>query len=264
MHPPNDLAPFLAWFDGYCRTFSSADPEDQRNLDLKEIHTHKVLEGIQLIAAGTGERRQFLAGVAALCHDLGRFPQYQRYRTFKDADSVNHAHLSVQVVSEQGLLKGLDEEEADDILTAVRWHNAFSIPEGLSPGGCDLLRLLRDADKLDIWRVFIDYYRAPEGEKASAAGLGLPDLPQVSPEAAASFAAGEIVRLNTLKSINDFKLLQLSWLYDINFAGTLALVRQRGIIEALVETLPREETIGVALERLNRHLEERLAGREEI
>ena len=36
------------------------------------------------------------------------------------------------------------------------------------------MRLLRDADKLDIWKLFIDYYNEREKNHSSAVELGLP------------------------------------------------------------------------------------------
>jgi len=196
--------------------------------------------------------------VAALCHDLGRFPQYQEFRTFMDSESVNHATLSAQIVKQNSLLDFLPKPERDSVYFAVRLHNVFQIPEGLPPGTEDLLRLVRDADKLDIWRVFIDYFFAPESERASAAGLGFPDLPGCSPEVLAAVEAQQMVRLTMLKSLHDFKLLQLSWVYDINFRSTLRLVQERGVLDLLAATLPKDEAVLAIVDRVRDYLELRL------
>jgi hypothetical protein len=255
-----DLASLHAWFASYCGSFRSADVEVQRNFDLKELHTRNVCEAARLIAQGGSPRRLMLAEVAALCHDLGRFPQFREFRTFKDSDSLNHAHLSGQILKQSGLLDFLSESERDTVLCAVRLHNAFEIPSGLAPEAEDLLKLLRDADKLDIWRVFIEYFHAPEGERASGAGLGFPDLPICSPEVLAAVGAGKMVQLSALKSLNDFKMLQLSWVYDINFLSTLRLIKERGVLERLAATLPKEEAVLDVLARVRSYLERKLDG----
>ena len=255
-----DLASLKAWFASYCGSFRSADDEVQRNFDLKELHTRKVCEAARLIAQGGGERRLMLAELAAMCHDLGRFPQYQEFRTFKDSESVNHAHLSARILTQSSLLDFLPKGERDSVLIAVRLHNVFQIPSGLPPEAEDLLRLVRDADKLDIWRVFIEYFYAPEHERASAAGLGFPDLPDCSPDVLAAVGAGNMVQLSMLKSLHDFKLLQLSWVYDINFLSTLRLVKERGVLEQLAATLPSEKRVVEVLDRVRSYLELRLAG----
>jgi len=255
-----ELAPLRAWFASYCDSFRSPDADLQRNFDLKQLHTHNVCEAALLIAKGGDPRRLLLAEVAALCHDLGRFPQFRDFRTFKDSASLNHAHLSARILKQTGLLSFLPEEERDCVLVAVRLHNAFEVPRGLAPGTEDLLRVVRDADKLDIWRVFIDYFHAPQDERASGAGLGFPDLPVCSPEVLEAVRAGRMVQLSTMKSLNDFKLLQLSWLYDINFPSTLRLIRERGVLERLAATLPRDEAVLDVLARMRDYLERRLDG----
>jgi hypothetical protein len=257
--PVTDLASLDAWFGAYCTSFRSADAEVQRNFDLKEVHTRNVCEAARLIAQGGGERRQMLAQVAALCHDLGRFPQYQEFRTFLDRESVNHAVLSSQILKQSSLLDFLPKPERDSVYFAVRLHNVFEVPQGLPPETEDLLHLVRDADKLDIWRVFIEYFFAPEGERASAVGLGFPDLPNCSPDVLAAVAAGQMVQLTMLKSLHDFKLLQLSWVYDINFLSTLRLVQERRVLDQLAETLPRDTAVLAVLERVRGYLENRLA-----
>ncbi|HBG06694.1 MAG: HD family phosphohydrolase [Geobacteraceae bacterium GWC2_58_44] len=255
-----DLAPLRAWFASYCESFRSPDADLQRNFDLKELHTRNVCAAALLIAQGGDGRRQMLAEVAALCHDLGRFPQFRDFRTFKDSESLNHAHLSAQILQQSDLLDFLPKHERDSVLFAVRLHNAFEVPAGLAPQTEELLRVLRDADKLDIWRIFMEYFHAPAGERASGAGLGFPDLPACSPDVLAAVGAQKMVQLSTMKSLNDFKLLQLSWVYDINFPGTLRLIRERGVLEQLAATLPREEEVLEVVARVREYLERRLDG----
>ncbi|MBJ6752635.1 HD domain-containing protein [Geomonas sp. Red421] len=253
-----DLAPLRDWFSSYCDSFRTSDLEVQRNFDLKQEHTRNVCRDALLIAHGMGPRFEMLAEVAALCHDLGRFPQFRDYHTFKDSESLNHAHLSAHIMKQHHVLDFLPDEERGCIEVAVRMHNAFLVPQGLPAVTEDLLRLLRDADKLDIWRVFIEYFNAPEAERASGAGLGFPDLPGCSAEPLAAVAAGRMVQLSTLKSLNDFKLLQVSWIYDINYPATLRLIRERSVLERFRAMLPRDREVLDVLAQVSCHLDGKL------
>ena len=255
-----DFAHLQEWFVAYCSSFRTADHEVQRNFDLKELHTRKVCEAAALIAQDGCPRRLLLARVAALCHDLGRFPQFRDFHTFKDSHSLNHAHLSAQILTNSDLLGFLSDSERSSVLFAVRLHNVFRVPPGLAPETDDLLRLVRDADKLDIWRVFIEHFEAPENERASGVTLGFPELPVCSPEVLATLDSGRLVELSTVKSVNDFKLLQLSWLYDVNFTASLRLIKDRGVLERLGATLPRETAVLNSLFRVQSYLEQRLSG----
>jgi len=245
------------WFDTYVQGFYDMEPDDLRNISLKVEHTRKVCEVIELLSAGEGLNAEetCLASAIALLHDVGRFPQYRRWRTFRDSESDNHARLSLEVIRNQELLCHLPESERMTIEEAVRFHNLLQLPAKLSSPTPLFARLIRDADKLDIWRVFMDFFHTPLNERASAVTLGLPDLPSVSPECVASLAAGKVVHLDTVNLVNDFVLLQISWVYDLNFRSSCRLLQQRGYIQELAGTLPEsadvQKAIATAINTIN-------------
>ncbi|WP_298434426.1 HD domain-containing protein [Geobacter sp.] len=244
------LTDLRRWFFDYCPTFYTGNEEDNRNIRLKEEHTARVCTAMELLAdslaLSAADRR--LAAAVALFHDVGRFEQYRRYRTFKDSASINHAALGARVLAEEGVLAGLPEEERRLIASSVGLHNVFRVPAGLGERHRLFLRLIRDADKLDIWRVFIEFYDQPAGERASAVSLGFPDVPECTPAVVATLLRGEMIDLATLRTLNDFKLLQLSWVFDLNFPRSRELVRELGYVERLVDTLPRSADVDRAVE----------------
>ena len=85
---------------------------------------------------------------------------------------------------------------------------------------------------------FYDYFRLPDDQRPSAVTLGFPDLPRVTPSCVAELAAGRIINLNHVKVLNDFKLLQISWVYDLNFRSSYRLLLERGHIPALAGDRP--------------------------
>lgn len=237
------------WFSGYCRSFYTTNQADQKNILLKEEHTSRVIANIAEIAGrlGFNERQKAIAEVIALFHDVGRFPQYRQYGTFRDSVSTNHAALSAQVLTEHDVLNILPAADRELILRAVSLHNVFSMPARLDEETLLFLKMIRDADKLDIWRVFIDYYNQPAEDRAEAAALGLPDRDEYSPEVLASLLRRELVHLSSLRTLNDFKLLQLAWVFDLNFTGSLQLLMERSYIDELAATLPKKAEIAEAV-----------------
>lgn len=233
------------WFSDYCRSFYSSNMEDQKNIELKEQHTYRVCENIREIAKGLalGGERVILAEAIALFHDVGRFPQYAKHKTFRDSISVNHGILGAQTLIEEKVLNNLPEEEQEIIVQSVRFHNAFSVPKREGEDKVFFIRLVRDADKLDIWRVFLDYYEGPDESKASAVALGLPDTPEYSEDALSSLYNEKIVSFSTIKTLNDFKLLQLSWVFDLNFLPSFRLLSERSYIERITAHLPQVKAI---------------------
>jgi hypothetical protein len=245
-----DLTHLREWFAGFCASFRSSDGEEQKNIALKEEHTSRVCANIRRIAReqSLDAKRVALAEACALLHDIGRFPQYRRYGTFKDSASVNHGVLGAELLVQGGALDKSPPNEQTIVIQAVRHHNAFAVPSSLDGEGALYLRLVRDADKLDIWRVLLEYYRLPEGERASAVSLGFPDTPGCSPEIVAALRGHELVRLAWVKNLNDFKLLQLSWVFDLNFSASFRMLMEMDHIGGLEAVLPPDGEVRRAVQ----------------
>jgi len=239
------------WFDTYVRTYDDIDADGKKNILLKVEHTRKVCQVMAILTSGEGlspEDARIAAATAQL-HDVGRFPQYRRWRTFRDSDSDNHARLSVEVMRQEGVLDGLSPDESSLIEEAVRFHNLLEVPARLKSPTALFLKLIRDADKLDIWRVFLDYFQQAPEQRASAVSLGFPDLPEVSATCVTTLLSGQVVHLDTVRTLNDFKLLQISWVYDLNFPTSYRLLKERGYVESLAASLPPSADIDRAIQR---------------
>lgn len=239
------------WFDSFVATFRGKTSAEQRNYELKIVHTRQVRALSERLAASldlTPEERA-LAAAIAICHDVGRFPQYQRYGTFNDAASTNHATLALQTLKTAGILYPLAEEEQSVLLAAVALHNVFILPPQLDPLVRRFAMLIRDADKLDIWRVMIENCAAAPEKRASAVFLELPETGLCSAQALQEVIAGRMPNRELLATVDDIKLLQLSWAYDLNFVESFRIMSERGYLESLEGLLPDQpgcrEAVGV-------------------
>lgn len=231
-----------AWFTGFVATFRGESPAEQRNYELKIVHTHQVRANIERLttALDLASEERMLAAALAICHDVGRFPQYRRYGTFNDAASTNHATLAIQTLKAEGILDALAAEERRVLLSAVALHNLFTLPADLDPVVRRFSMLIRDADKLDIWRVVIEQCRAATEARASAVFLELPETGLCSSRVVVEVAAGRMPNRELLATVDDLKLLQLSWAYDLNFAESFRIMVERGYLESLADLLPNQ------------------------
>ncbi len=255
----NELDSLKQWFTAYVRSFDTLDGEERRNITLKEEHTHRVCDNMMELSRSLSfdEGRTALAEAIALFHDVGRFPQYREYRTFNDSNSTNHAALGAKVLIEGNVLDSLQRRERDIAIRAVTLHNVFAIPEGLDPDTLLFVKMVRDADKLDIWRVALENFAMTEAERPSAVGLGLPDTPGYSRDVLASVERREMVLMSSLTTVNDFKLLQLAWIYDLNFDRSVELVAERGYIDKLAAMLPQDEEIRRTVDVVREYVREK-------
>jgi len=255
----NELILLKRWFADYCASFSLPTEVDQRNIVIKQEHTNQVCLNALRIAEDLGLDQEMtrLSEAIALCHDVGRFSQYEQYKTFDDSISVNHAVLGTQVLLEHNVLRSMRKHDQDIIVRSVTLHNVFTLPGGLDEQSLLFSRLIRDADKLDILRVVIEYFQQDKGSRAEAVALGLPDRPgEYSPAVLACLVRGEMAKKEALTTLNDFKLLQLAWLYDLNFTCSLRMVVERDYIRRLADMLPRNQEIAGAIETVRCYVDE--------
>lgn len=240
------LNEFKDWFGNYVSQFYGDDEYINANLKLKEEHSLRVCQESRHLAEdlhlSLDQRR--LAETIGLFHDIGRFKQFIKYRTYNDVKSVNHCELALEVLSETNVLGELDSQQRQLIETAIKYHGMKDLPKDLN-GDCLLFaKLIRDADKLDIYYVVTDLYSQYKDDQVeSLLEIEFPDSDEYSPQLAADILAGKKIDYSSLRTLNDFKLLQLAWVYDVNFTATLKRIRQQKLLKALAGFLPVTDQI---------------------
>lgn len=251
------LQDLYSCFSNYVRGFYSGDADIQFNIKLKEDHTARVYDNISSIGGSIGlsEDDLVIAQAIALFHDLGRFPQYVKYRTFSDKRSENHAMLGVKVLEESRLLDMLPEVDKQIILKAVKYHNVCCLPDNEDDRCLLFSKLIRDADKLDIFGILVEYYEKPEdfphiriGEASNIGGYSQNIISDV--------LNGRNILFSDVRTSNDMKLLRLSWIFDINFKYTLIKIRQKRYVERIIKSMPQSEEIF----EVKRHVENYIDG----
>lgn len=137
------------------RTFLSSYDMENSDIKRKAVHTLKTAENCVLIAESAGKDTG-LAWLIGMLHDLGRFPQVTEFNTFWDASSVDHAALGADILFKDGYIRNFTDCEAcfPVIEKAVRFHSAYELPDDLTDEERTYCNIIRDGDKLDIFRVF--------------------------------------------------------------------------------------------------------------
>ncbi len=230
------------WFRHFTEKFRQGSDFDVGNVDIKINHSLRVLALAQRLTATLAlpPQLQELAHLAALFHDVGRFPQYARYQTFHDQRSVNHALQGVITLKEHQVLAGLPTAAQKLVLAAVGLHNRRALPVTLAPLARLLTWVVRDADKLDIFAVMLAHFH-PSAPPNKVVNLGLQLHPShYTPAILAAVQQRQLVNYQDMVWVNDFKLLLCSWLYDLNFPASKKIVAERGYLAKLFAYLPPE------------------------
>lgn len=258
---PLDIGLRLDWFEAFVASFREGGPMDDRRIDLKKEHSLKVYqEAVRL--TGTLDLSEDLAScihLAALYHDVGRFPQYRRFKTFRDADSVNHAVLGVATIKASEALAGVDGKRRALICSAIMVHNRKALPGRFfsSDAGAPLAvaaKAVRDCDKLDILRVMLDHFESGDEDDVITLGLA-PDPDQASPDAVEAILEGRTLSFADMYFVNDMKLLLASWVFDLYYPASRKAFFERGHVERLFHGLPNTSAILSAKDRIMRERE---------
>jgi hypothetical protein len=254
----DQLEELKRWFVTYSDRFFGVDDFVNYHLQLKQEHTRRTCEEIVHLAKSLSldENQTRIAETIALLHDIGRFPQFVAYRTYNDSKSVNHGLLGVKSLHEEGALESLDRQEKLWIETAIACHGDKSLPENLDGQTMLFLKIIRDADKLDIFRIVIECYRNMK-EDPGGTLLELPDEPRISPEVLEAVMAGLPIDYNRLHTLNDFKLCQVGWVYDMNFAASLEKLKSSNMLEDMFSFLPETPEIAEVRRKVQSYIASR-------
>ncbi len=242
-----------AWFEDFVAGCYCDDEFVNANLKLKDDHSRRVCDEMAYLTGelGLSDNQKRIADAISLLHDVGRFRQFIKYRTYNDPRSVNHSQLGVAVLREAGVLDGIDEVEAELIERAIEYHGIKKLPAGLNGGLLLYCKLIRDADKLDVFYVAKEYYRQylenPEGFKLE---LELPDNGRYSQEMVEAVLDERLIDYSKLRTLDDMKLLQLGWVYDVNFAATFKRIKQKRFLEDIIGFLPSDKDIAKVGEKV--------------
>ena len=212
-------------YDGYVAGYREPNGNLPAMMQLKFVHTAKVVENAVAIADGEkfNAPTRAVALAAALFHDIGRYEQLRRFDTFRDSDSVDHAVFSHDILKEKGWV----DEPA--VLKAVLYHNRRDLPDDMDALTAAGSHTVRDADKLDIFRVLEDQVAHTDWRKDTRAFWNLAVSAPPNPVVVECIENRRPVDYQNIKALADFVLIQVGWMISgLHYATTRRLCRERG------------------------------------
>mgnify|MGYP006301170009 CR=1 FL=1 len=243
------------YFNEYTSQFEMKDEDDQKNIQLKIDHSLRVTKDMEEITAEMeiSEADQFLAKIIALYHDIGRFKQYQEYKTFSDYKSEDHGELGVKIIEENNLLAELKKREKEIVCKAIKQHNRAKLDKNNLKNEREIFfaKLIRDADKLDIFNIFADRYKSGNQKDYI---IKLSDKPVINDEIYNKTLRAEAVNYDRLETLNDLKVMQLGWIYDINFKETKKIIKNRNYLEIIYKSMDINQRAKKIYKKIKREL----------
>jgi len=146
------------------------------------------------------------------------------------------------------------------VLGAVFLHNKRSLPPLASNGLKTVAQVVRDSDKLDIYSVMIGHF-SQKNPKHPEVALNVLDEPDKYTDAVLDALLGrEHGDYRSIVYINDFKLMTIGWLYDLNFRSACRMLQDKGYLDTLLDTLPKHEKILELRRQIDQDIAQRVKG----
>lgn len=264
-------------FAEYVRNY---DPSDEK-IKLKIDHTYRVAGMCQRIAESLGlsEPDVDIAWLLGMLHDIGRFEQIRRFGTFNDVQSVDHAEFGADLLFKEGLIRKFAEgyyeecelarsgnEEAEQIIKnnehhnkdtgllelAIRQHNKYRVKEDLTERQRMFCDILRDADKVDIFKVNADIpmeiiYDVTTEELKSGV---------ISKEVLESFYKRETVLKSVRKSAVDHIVGHISLLFELVYKESYRQAKEQGYVYKLLDFKSDVPEVNAEFDDMRKYVDE--------
>ncbi len=228
-----------AAFKTYTDAYDAANPR----IALKIEHTYHVAEACDAVAREQGWSPQDidLAWLCGLLHDMGRFEQLRRWDTFKDAESMSHAALGVEVLfgetpagapAATSIRDFIDDPVEDELIRAsIAHHSDFRLPTELDTPTRNFCDIVRDGDKIDIMRTIadstVDTILKVDEDTFLASRFSTPAL--------AAFDERRCVARDERDEAADYLVGLICFMFELVYPASCALAREQGNIYRLLD-----------------------------
>ena len=204
-------------------------------IEKKIRHTYNVVDISEEIAKSLNlsEEEVKLAILIGLLHDIGRFEQAKIAGTYVDTKQIDHAEIGVRLLFEENKIREFlpEDLEYDEIIKkAVYEHNKFKISEELNKKERLYAQIVRDADKIDIYRMFVTDDMLKLGYAS-----GYTDTKNFTEEVEDAFYNNKQLPKNKLKTMLDWLLNAIAFTYDINFKKSFFILKEKNYINIILD-----------------------------
>ena len=225
----------------------------QGRIKLKIDHIKRVAIMSKKIAESLGlnDEQIKLAELIGLFHDIGRFKQAELYNTFNDRISVNHAELSVKILFDENLIDNfkIDKKYYKIIKLAILNHNKNKIQDDLKADEMLFAKLIRDADKLDI------YYTICKYDFSSIFWYTDFNCGPINDLIMNDFTEHHFVNYSNIKSNSDLIPTFYAYIFDLYFPFSLNLLKKEKYLDKFTNRVYDNFTNSIVKQQTNQLLE---------
>ena len=209
------------------------------NIKLKIKHTYEVMDRSEYLASklGLDEENIKVAKLIALLHDIGRFEQVKQTSDFIDGQEFDHADYGAKILFQDNLIEQFVEDRKYDniIKKAICNHNKYRIEDGLNKQELLHCKIIRDADKLDNFRV--KEVENLENIFPSAYNPDTINYEEISDKVYNDFMKHKCIKIEDRKTQIDYWICYIAFMFDLNFKQSLQYIKNKNYIDILIDRI---------------------------
>ena len=223
--------------EAFKKFLDTYEDKSDASFKLKVLHTYNVANNARDIAEKLKLSKEDieLAELIGLLHDIGRFDEL---KITKELNSVtfDHASHGVKMLFEKGMIRDfIEDNQYDEIIKiAIDNHSRLTIEDGLNERTLLHSKIIRDADKLDNYRVKKDESievifpkRVKSIEDMENATL--------SDKVFETIQNKQCVDIHDRVTLLDYWVCILAFTFDLNFDITYKKIKDNNYIDSLID-----------------------------
>ncbi len=252
------LSAFRSDLKKYLKPFLSAQYKDDIYVLRNIIHAEKVVENIGILADSleVSQSEKNTAEAVALFHDIGRF--WILLQDPAEKEKYDHAQASIEYLKSNNTFNSLDEQVKTNLTEVILNHHLPQLSQMEDSPTRFYLRLLRDADKLDIWRMTTDNLANSHKRQLLTKELGLKDKPVVTATYCMTILEGGFADKKGIVTFSDYLLYHMSWAFDLNFRKSFQVLNQKQYMRQYYDALPKNDLVFEIYRRIKIHIENQI------
>ena len=224
---------------------------DEVAINRKFYHSYRVMDFCMLLAKynNFNDEDTNIAMLVGLLHDYSRFEQWTKYKTYSDIKSIDHGDLAVKRLFNDNEIIDYctNKEYYDEIYDAIKYHNKYDYPETLSKHNKLLCKIVRDADKLDIFYLL-----------GINKDLINEDYCLISDKIREDFYNNKLIKHTDINNESDDVILKLAMVFDLNFKYSFEYLNKYKLIDKIYENIKNKNKFKPYFEYINKYIEERI------
>lgn len=213
-------------FEQYVKKFDM----NNNNVKMKYFHSLKVMELSNDIATTIGlfnEEEIAVIEIIALFHEIANFSVVNANK-YGAEDLEDYALKSIEILFNEGLLRDITDNTSYDevIKLAIYAQDKNGLPNTISPKDAAFCKILRDAHKIDNFRMILNY---------PIIDTRIEEFP--SSMVYDSFKQFKFIDKKLSENNSDEVIVILSEVFNLNYRYSYAILQRNAYVDKVIDSL---------------------------